>query len=79
MSHQTLASEQVSHRVVETVAEADGIDPTEVKPPLYNVVDPTALNRLFDDLSTHSRHGHVSFPYRDYTVTVHSSGRVELE
>lgn len=38
--------ETVSNRVIAAVAEATGVDPLELDP-LYNVVDPDALNAIF--------------------------------
>lgn len=38
--------ETVSDRVIAAVAEATGVDPLELDP-LYNVVDPDALNAIF--------------------------------
>ena len=41
-------NDSLSARVVTAVAEANGVDHTEL-PPLYGVVDPDALEALFDD------------------------------
>lgn len=38
--------ETVSERVIDAVSEATGTDPVELEP-LYNVVDPDALNAIF--------------------------------
>ncbi|TYL36998.1 hypothetical protein CV102_19800 [Natronococcus pandeyae] len=70
-----------SMRVLETIGEADGVDPIDLEPPLNDVVDASALDLLFepttgDDMT---RHGRVSFTYRTHDVTVYSDGRVELE
>ena len=43
----------VSETVVTAVAAATGIDPLELEP-LYYVVDPDALNSLFDSSRTYS-------------------------
>lgn len=37
---------EVSQTVITTVAEAKGVDPLELEP-LYSVIDPDALNKLF--------------------------------
>lgn len=39
-------SEQISEAVVTAVAEAKGVDPLDLDP-LYSVVDPDALNSMF--------------------------------
>ncbi|NGM70538.1 hypothetical protein G6M89_16275 [Natronolimnobius sp. AArcel1] len=70
-----------SLRVLERIAEADGVDLVDMEPPLHDVVDTDALDRLFE--STHQdgpiRRGSVSFRYREHDVTVHADGRVVLE
>lgn len=59
----TAGSGSISNAVVSAVAEATGTDPTEMDP-LYNVVDPDALESLFQSA------GPASVP---------SSRRVEFE
>lgn len=68
-----------SLRVIETVAEADGIDPEACHPPLNDVVDPSALDQIFPESGPAAPFRQVSFEYRGYAVTVHSDGRVTLE
>jgi hypothetical protein len=65
--------EPLSRAVVEAVAARDGIDPVDVETPLYEVVDPDALDALFD-----GRAGEVTFEYSGYRVTVTESGEVTL-
>ncbi|WP_277540452.1 HalOD1 output domain-containing protein [Haloarcula laminariae] len=64
----------VTHAVVSAVARAEGVDPTDVEPPLSKSVDTEALERLFRDTR-----GHVTFEYKEYVVTVSSDGDVALE
>ncbi|QLG62935.1 HalOD1 output domain-containing protein [Halorarum salinum] len=68
-----------STRVVEAVAEFRDVDPAEL-PPLYDVVDPDALDALFDSTGTSSsrREGTVEFVYAGIFVRVDASGGVEL-
>lgn len=69
---------QPSMRVLERVAEAKGTDPAELTP-LYSVVDPGALDALFDaggDARTGT--AHVAFSYEGYSVVVRSDGRVDI-
>ncbi|MFC7096843.1 HalOD1 output domain-containing protein [Halobaculum marinum] len=63
----------VSIRVVECVAEATGREPTDL-PPLYDVVDPDAL----DDLFTAGGDGNctVSFRFEGTLVEVRGEGDV---
>lgn len=64
----------VSERVVQRVAAAAGEDVLEM-PPLYETVDPDALDSLVDDL----RDGEVAFDYAGYRVTVTSDGTITLD
>ena len=66
--------------VVEAVAAAADVDPADLHPPLYEAIDPIALDRLFADGSERSsnRSGRVTFTYRDYEVTVAADGTVTL-
>jgi hypothetical protein len=68
-------------RVVEAVADAEGIDPIDLEAPLYESIDPTALDDLFDKSagSTAARSGSLSFRYHGYDITIASSGAVHLE
>ena len=70
-----------SLRIVETVANAEGIDPVELEPPLYDAVDPNAIDDLFAATTTSnpSRNGRLNFRYRGYDVTVRADGTVSLE
>ncbi|MDG5778319.1 HalOD1 output domain-containing protein [Haloarculaceae archaeon H-GB2-1] len=70
-----------SQAVVEAVAEADGTDPETLTPPLNDVVDPDALDRLFDDRTEDSPRdsGHLTFLYHGYMVVVYSTGDVEVQ
>lgn len=69
----------VSVRVVEAVAAREGIDPLEVSPPLYDAIDPTALDALFAPTGSANRtSGTVSFTYRGHRVRVESDGRITL-
>lgn len=54
-----------SEAVVATVANRDGSDPVDL-PPLYDAVDPDALDAIFRD----GRPGRVTFEYAGYEVTV---------
>lgn len=61
----------ISETVVVAVAEARGVDPTELDPRLYDFVDPDALDSLF-----RSDEGSVAFTMAGCHVTVYGSGRV---
>lgn len=67
----------LSQSVVEAVAEQEGVEPAELEPPLYEVVNPDALDNLFWE-DERSR-GAVLFMYKDYRVVVDSTDTVRLE
>lgn len=69
----------VSQSVVDAIARAEGVDPVELTPPLYEVVDPDALNGLFDDTHHYGRlDREVVFTYKGYEVTVDGDGSVSV-
>ncbi|MFC4543220.1 HalOD1 output domain-containing protein [Halosolutus amylolyticus] len=71
------ADDRTSMRIIEAVSTAQRVSPDELELPLYDVVDPEALDRLFDaDPATDLR---VSFEYADHTVQVRSGGRVSID
>lgn len=61
-----------SETVVETVADLEGSEPLGLEPPLYRVIDPDALDALFDPASGDPlRSGtRVAFDYLGYRVVV---------
>lgn len=63
--------------VIEAASEIIDTDPTQLEPPLNDVVDPDALDRLFE--RTHqqtSKHGiEISFSYADHRVTITGNSR----
>ena len=60
--------------VVSAVAEAEGVDVVDL-PPLYNSIDPEALNRVFSSGAVES----VEFEYAGYTVVVRGGGEVVVQ
>lgn len=69
--------ERPSRSVVELVSEVTGTDARTLDP-LFDVVDPDALDELFDRGSTSDRtprSGYVQFRYNDCEVAVHADGR----
>ncbi|USZ70914.1 HalOD1 output domain-containing protein [Natronosalvus halobius] len=77
---QSVSSNSPVTTVVELVADREGTDPMELQPPLYDVIDPEALNALFAPTSRgQSREsGQVSFRYLGYDVTVRADGDVSI-
>ena len=65
--------------IVDLVADLEGVDPSELSPPLYSAIDPEALDALFgpsaDGLATE---GGVQFQYRGYEIRVRGDGEVAI-
>jgi len=72
-------TEPISQLVIEAVADAEGLDPLDLRVPLYDVVDPDALDSLFGSGDDGAVEGHIEFTYYGYEVTVTSSGIVSLD
>jgi hypothetical protein len=69
------ATGKPSTNVVEAVAAAERVAPPNVPTPLYDSIDPDALDALVasaDDVS-------ITFSYLGYVVTVDGDGTVSLE
>lgn len=69
---------QMSHAVLTAVADAEGVDPIDLDRPLYEAIDPDALDSLFRPDGTPRTDGRVRFSYYGYEITVHADGRLEL-
>ena len=67
--------------MVEKIARRSGVDPTELEPPLFDIVDPDALDALFDMPNTAATGGDVciSFRYNGYQVFIDGSQQVVVE
>jgi len=63
-----------AERIVEKTAKATDTDTLE-QPPLYDAVDPEALDTLIERMSS----GEVEFVYAGHDVTVESDGTITLE
>lgn len=70
----------LSQPVVEAVAEAKGSDPLDLKPPLYEAIDPDALENIFVATPTNGRtEGQVTFFYSGCEITVCGDGYISVE
>ena len=65
-----------TERVIEAVADHRGVDPMELEP-LYNAVDPDALDALFGG-SRASPHSSLTFELDGCLVRVSGDGDVEV-
>lgn len=64
----------LAEAVLHEVAERRGEPPEQLNPPLFEVIDPDALDTVF-----RAETGRISFEYLGYTVTVDHSGDVNVE
>lgn len=68
----------ISDTVVTTVAAATGVDPLELDP-LYTVVDPDALDRIFQpSIGSPPTDLELRFSMAGCQVTVHADGEVAV-
>ena len=74
------AAESVTMRIVEEVAEREGLEPLDLTPPLHDVIDTDALESLLSDpVSGERREGvQITFSYRGYAITVAADGEIEV-
>lgn len=71
-------SGQMSETVVTAVAEAKGVDPLDLDP-LYTVIDPDALNRMFrPSVGSPPTSMELRFSMADCHVVVHGDGEVAV-
>lgn len=69
----------VCERVIERIADVEGVEPTSLTP-LYEVIDPDSLDNLFAPTMSGDRaRGHVVFSYNGHVVSVRGDGRIELD
>lgn len=72
---QQVPEREISGRVLEEVAAQEGTSPVDLDQPLYDVVDPDALNALFAGSTPPAT---VRFTYLDYEIVVHGDGRIDV-
>jgi len=64
---------KLSEAVIVAIAEKEGVDEQELDSPLFEVINPDALDSLFRNSG-----GRVQFEYLDYQVTVNHNGVVDV-
>ena len=62
--------------VVCEIADREGVDPTALQPPLWNVVDPEAMDRL---VGGETGDCSIRFQYLDYEICVDGAGQVTVD
>ncbi|WP_226007990.1 HalOD1 output domain-containing protein [Natrinema salinisoli] len=80
MSRDNSVDKPPSLAVVEAVAAKNGVDPTDLECRLADVIDPIALDKLFEPTSKHERRsGVVKFRFCERDVIVWADGNVEVK
>ncbi|WP_336003515.1 HalOD1 output domain-containing protein [Halorientalis halophila] len=73
-----MAEGSISYALVRKVAAEKSVDP-EVLTPLHDVIDPDALESLFDDSDgSMLRDGYIVFSYEGFTVRVDHDREITL-
>lgn len=57
-----------SLQIVESVADKEGVEPAQLAPPLYETIDPDALDALFDPSQQATSRREFTFEYNGYEV-----------
>lgn len=73
-------TEPVSEAVVSAVADAKDVSTVDIAPPLYDVIDPDALEAVVASMTRRPGEpaGRVEFSYSGYEVTVTGDGHVSV-
>ncbi|WP_306056539.1 HalOD1 output domain-containing protein [Natronococcus wangiae] len=81
-TYQSTPDTPLSEAVISAVAAVEGVDQLELADehePLYDAIDPTALDSLFRSSGSTDRSvGAVAFEYAGYRITVDQTGQVTL-
>ncbi|WP_266080023.1 HalOD1 output domain-containing protein [Haladaptatus caseinilyticus] len=64
----------MSELVIQAIADAEECDPSMVAPPLYDALDPEALDALYVRASPR-----IEFDYADYHIEVTPARRVTVQ
>lgn len=82
LHHDWTSDESVSTLLIEGIAAVTDTPPTDLDPPLYEIVNPEAVDTLWEPLRENRlRHGrgHLTLPIYDCTVTLYSDGTIKIE
>lgn len=72
---QEVRNECLGIDIVSAVANVEGIDPMDLEPTLYSVVDPEALEQLYKDGSG----PHVAFDYAGHEVIIQPDRTITVD
>ncbi len=74
-----MVSHVPSYRVVEAVAQKEGVSPSELSPPLFSVVDPDALDALArEDADSNTSSVVIEFTYLNYVIQIRNGSTVSI-
>lgn len=76
MSSSQRRHEKISSGVIDAVAEATETDPLDLHPPLFEAIDPDALDTLVASASAPLQ---IQFEYVGVQVTVEHTGTIQAE
>lgn len=74
MTHKEL----MSFRVVEKIANREGVPSSELSPPIYEVIDTDALDSLYGSTRTSRVQPTLEFTYKGYFVRIDSTGQIHV-
>lgn len=66
--------------IIDLISDLEGVEPVELSPPLYSVIEPQALDTLFHSETgdTPQPSGYVQFAYRGYEIRVQNNGEIAI-
>lgn len=82
LHHDWERDDSVSTTIIEGVAAVTDTPKTDLNPPLYEIVDPDALNNLCQPLTEdvlRDGSGQLTLPLHGCTVTLNWSGTIKIE
>jgi len=77
MSESMTTPRPISAKIAMEVADREGVEPTELRPPLHESVDTEALNDLVAD-PVFQPTDRVEFSYGDYSIRVTGHGTIKI-
>jgi hypothetical protein len=76
MSQQVRVARSPGSEVVEALADAEGVEPTELEYAIHEYIDPEALDGLLEAGDSYCR---VEFAVADHVVTVDRDGTIHVD
>lgn len=73
-------SNSLTEVIVQQIADLEGVEPLDLETPLYDAVDPEAVESLLTDATTGERREHirVKFQYYGYDIIVDGEGEIAI-